>query len=110
MASVPMRRATNAAKCWPRFAGHGEICRKPTARNCAAMESSEQTADVTDAVWTLRESVVVPAGAQIPAECGTGSGTQQITRKRIHKRLDLQGQKSVLAITPPGRPFLLITR
>ena len=53
---------------------------------------------------------MVHAGAQIPAECGTGSRTQQITRKRIHKRLDLQGQKSILAITPPGRPFLLITR
>ena len=53
---------------------------------------------------------MVLAGAQIPAECGTVSRTQQITRKRTHKRLDLQGQKSILAITPPGRPFLLITR
>ena len=58
----------------------------------------------------MPESVVVLAGAQIPAECGVGSRTQQITRKRLYKTLDLQGQKPILAITPPGRPFLLITR
>ncbi len=50
MAFAPMKRAMDAAKFWPRFAGHGEICGKPTARNCAAMESSEQKADATGAV------------------------------------------------------------
>jgi hypothetical protein len=110
MASVPLRRATNAAKCWPRFAGHGEICRKRTARNCAAMESREQTAHATGAVWTSPESVLVLAGAQIRVECGVGSRTQQITRKRSYKTLDLRRHKSLMAITPPRRRFCAITR
>jgi hypothetical protein len=61
-------------------------------------------------VWTSPGSAVVLAGAQMRAECVPGSRTQQITRKPLYKRLDLQGQKSILATTPPGRPFLLITR
>src|SRR5690349_6101313 len=110
MAFSQTRHAINAAKCWPRFATRGRICRRPTALGCAAMESSDRRADATDAVLTSSESVVVLAGAQIPAECGTGSRTQQISRKRPYKTLGLQGQKSGLAMTPPGRPFLLITR
>ena len=105
-----MRRATNAAECWPKLAGHGKTCRRPTARNCAVMEPSEQTVDATGAVWTLRESVVALAGAQIPAECGNGSRTQQITRKRLYKTLDLWRHKSLMAMTTPGRPFCVITR
>src|SRR6266849_3522837 len=37
-------------------------------------------------------------------------GRGEICRKRTHKTLDLQGQKSILAMAPPGRPFSLITR
>jgi len=53
---------------------------------------------------------VVLAGAQIPAECGTGSRTPQITRKHLHKTLDLQRHKSHMAMTTPRRPFCQITR
>ncbi len=58
----------------------------------------------------MRESVVVLAGAQIRAECGVGSRTPQITRKRWYKTLDLRRHKSLMAITPPRRPFYVITR
>ena len=53
---------------------------------------------------------MVLAGAQIPAECETGSRTQQITRKRTYKTLDLQRHKSHMAMTTPRRPFCVITR
>jgi hypothetical protein len=50
------------------------------------------------------------AGAQIRAECGVGSRTQQITRKRPYKTLDLWRRKSLMAMTTPRRPFCVITR
>src|SRR5258706_10506212 len=50
------------------------------------------------------------AGAQIRAECGVGSRTQQITRKRPYKTLDLLRHKSHMAMTTPRRPFCVITR
>jgi hypothetical protein len=53
---------------------------------------------------------VVLAGAQIPAECGAKSRTQQITRKRPHKRLDLKSHKSHMAMTPPRELFYAVTR
>jgi hypothetical protein len=58
----------------------------------------------------LSESVEALAGARIPAECGRRSRTQQISRKRSYKTLDLRGHKSIMAITPPERPFFVITR
>ena len=58
----------------------------------------------------MLESVVVLAGAQIRAECGVGSGTQQITRKHPYKTLDLRRHKSPMAMTTPRRPFGTITR
>jgi hypothetical protein len=53
---------------------------------------------------------VVLAGAQIRAECGVGSRTQQITRKRSYKTMDLQRHKSHMAMTTPRRAFCVITR
>jgi hypothetical protein len=44
------------------------------------------------------------------AECGAGSRTQQISRKRLYKTLDLQRHKSQMAMTTPRRPFYVITR
>jgi hypothetical protein len=65
---------------------------------------------VMGAVSTLPESVVVLAGAQMRAECGIGSRTQQISRKHPYKTLDLQRHKSVTAMTTPKRAFCTITR
>jgi hypothetical protein len=53
---------------------------------------------------------VALTGAQIRAECGVGSRTQQITRKRLYTTLDLQRHKSLMAMTTPRRPFYVITR
>jgi hypothetical protein len=53
---------------------------------------------------------VVRAGAQMRAECAPGSRTQQISRKRRYKTLDLQRRKSHMAMTTPRRPFCVITR
>ena len=58
----------------------------------------------------MRESVVVLAGAQIRAECALGSRTQQITRKRLYKTLDLRRHKSLMAMTTSRRAFCVITR
>jgi hypothetical protein len=58
----------------------------------------------------LSENVEALAGARIPAECARRSRTQQISRKRSYKTLDLRGHKSLMAITPPERPFFAITR
>src|SRR5260370_40344819 len=63
-----------------------------------------------DAGWSLSESVEALAGARMPAECERRSGTQQISRKRSYKTLDLRGHKSLMAITPQERPFFVITR
>lgn len=53
---------------------------------------------------------MVLAGALIPAGCGTESRTQQITRKRSYKTMDLQWHKSHVAMTTPRRAFCAITR
>jgi hypothetical protein len=58
----------------------------------------------------LSESVEALAGARTRVECGRRSGTQQISRKRSYKTWDLRGHKSLMAITPPERPFFVITR
>jgi hypothetical protein len=46
----------------------------------------------------------------MPAGCGRRPGTQQISRKRTYKTLDLRGHKTLMAITPPAGPFFAITR
>lgn len=61
-------------------------------------------------MWNLSENVGALAGARILAGCERRSRTQQISRKRSYKTLDLRGHKSLMAITPPGRPFFAITR
>lgn len=56
------------------------------------------------------ENVEALAGVRMPAVCERRSGTHQISRKRSYKTLDLRGHKSIMAITPPERPFFVITR
>ena len=72
--------------------------------------SNEESVDAMDAVSTLPECVAVLGGVPIRAECGVGSRTQQITRKRPYKTLDLLRHKSVTAMTIPKRAFCTITR
>jgi hypothetical protein len=62
-------------------------------------------ADATDAASSLSASVAALAGARTRVECASGSRTQQLTRKRPYKTMDLQRHKSSLAMTPLGRPF-----
>ena len=62
-------------------------------------------ADAMDAGSNSSASGAALAGAQIHAECASGSRTLQLTRKRSYKTMDLQRHKSNLAMTPPGRPF-----
>ena len=58
----------------------------------------------------MLENVEALAGARMPAACERRSRTRQISRKRSYKTLDLRGHKSLMAITPPERPFFSITR
>ena len=55
----------------------------------------------------MKENVGALAGARIRAGCERRSRTRQISRKRSYKTLDLRGHKSIMAITPPERPFFV---